>query len=72
MTLEQSCEQGIIEYAPYYRQNNAALFGEHTEYVSVVIVFHRSHYAALRESGATEWRELPAEMIQWMNENRPY
>ena len=72
MTLEQACEQAILEYAPYYRQTNAVLFGEHSEYIRVVIEFHRGHYRNLVNSGATEWTELPAESIQWMNANKPY
>jgi phage host-nuclease inhibitor protein Gam len=71
MTLEQACEQSILEYAPYHRQINA-LNGEHTEYVNAVLAMHRAWYQRLTEDGFTEWTELPAEHIQWMNENRPY
>ena len=71
MTLEQGCEAAILEYAPYYRQINA-MNGEFTEYVSIVLTFHRTHYAELLAGGETEWRELPAQDIVWLNENKPY
>lgn len=72
MTLEQNCENAILEYAPYYRQNNAVLFGEHVEYIAAVIELHRGHYRSIVAAGGTEWTELPADAIQWLNENRPY
>lgn len=72
MTLEQATESAILEYAPYYRQNNAVLFGEHTEYVKAVILLHRNHYYNLIDAGAAEWTELPEAAIQWLNENKPY
>lgn len=71
MTLEQACEQAILEYAPYYKQL-AALQGQHTKYVNVVIKLHRDHYNNLVESGATTWTDIPAEHITWLNENMPY
>lgn len=71
MTLEQACEQSILDYAPYYRQINAAN-GEHSEYVNAVLALHRGWYQRLTEQGITEWTELPALHIQWMNQNRPY
>lgn len=70
--MKQECENAILEYAPVIRQLNAAIDGEHREYVLAVLAFHRTHYQKLVESGATEWTDLPSEQIQWLNENRPY
>lgn len=70
--MQQACEQAILEYAPYYRQINALKSGEYRDYVETVIVLHRNHYAQLVESGASEWTDLPAAQIQWLNENKPY
>lgn len=70
--MEQACKDAILEYAPWERQHNAALLGEHKEYVSIVIKVHRDHYNKLVASGSSEWTELPSSTIQWLNENKPY
>ena len=70
--MEKECENAILEYAPIFRQVNAALLNEHRDYVETVLVIHRNHYHQLIEKGETQWRELPAEIVQWLNENRPY
>lgn len=72
MTLEQSCEAAILEYAPYYKQLEAIQTGEHKEYIDVVITFHKTHYSDLKASGATEWTDLPGDCIDYLNENMPY
>lgn len=71
MTLEQGCEQAILNYAPYYRQINA-LQGEHAEYVNAVLAIHRKHYQQLRAAGATEWTPIREEHTAWLDENKPY
>ena len=70
--MEQACEQAILQYAPYYRQINALSSGDYKDYVDTVIVIHRNHYAQLVEAGATEWTDLPAELTQWLDDNKPY
>lgn len=70
--MEQACENAILEFAPIIRQLNAAMEGEHKDYVTIVIKIHRDHYRRLVESGATEWSDLPVESIQWLNDNKPY
>jgi len=70
--MKQECENAILQYAPIIRQINAAIDGEHKEYVAIVIKLHRDHYRNLAEAGASEWTELPEAVIQWLNENKPY
>ena len=70
--MKQECENAILQYAPIIRQQNAALFGEHKDYICAVIQLHRGHYHNLVANGFTEWSELPQESIQWLNENKPY
>lgn len=72
MTIEQATEQAILEYAPYYRQTNAALTGEYAEYVGIVIQLYRDWHSMLVSEGATEWRDMPAEQKQYIIDNKPY
>ena len=70
--MKQECENAILQYAPFTRQHNAALFGEHREYIRLVIELHRNHYQQLKAAGQTVWSDLPAEEITWLTENQPY
>jgi hypothetical protein len=70
--MKQECETAILDYAPLIRQTNAYLFDEHRDYVVAVITIFRNHYHELVESGATEWSDPDATVIQWLNENKPY
>ena len=67
--MKQQCENKILEYAPIFRQHNAALLGEHRDYVSTVIAIFRGHYRMLKADGATEWSDPDT---TWLDENKPY
>lgn len=72
MTLEESCTQAILEYAPYYRQINAALHGEHREYVDLVLRLYRDHYWQIVEQGGTTWYEPDAAVATYLTQIKPY
>ena len=53
MSLEQECKEVIYNYVDEETQMNAALTGEHKEYVTLCISLLRLHYAQLLSEGAT-------------------
>lgn len=53
--MENQCKQAILSYASEETQRNAALFGEHKEYVELVITLLRDEYKIQVEAGATEF-----------------
>jgi len=55
MSLKTDCQLAIYSYAPQIRQTNAALDGEHQDYVTLVISSLRFRYEELKIEGATEW-----------------
>lgn len=67
--MQTQCEQAILEYAPVIRQLNAALMGEHSEYVQVVLQLFRDHYRELLAAGETEWSNPDT---TWLDANKPY
>lgn len=67
--MEQQCKDKILEYAPWERQHNAALFGEHVDYITIVVKIFRDHYHHLQDQGATEWTDPDT---TWLDENKPY
>lgn len=71
MTLEQACQAAIEKYAPPFRQINAALSGEHREYIDVVLTLYRNHYQLLKQDGA-EWCDLPQQALDYLTERKPY
>lgn len=71
MSLKTDCQDAIYSYAPQQRQTNAALLGEHKEYVSVVLTLLRDHYHALVDAGETNWT-VPEQITQTLNEMKPY
>ncbi len=71
MSLRTDCQAAIYSYAPQQKQTNAALFGEHKEYVGVVLTLLRDHYHALSDAGETEWT-VPEQITQTLNELKPY
>jgi hypothetical protein len=71
MTLKTDCQEAIYSYAPQQRQTNAALLGEHKEYIGVVLQLLRDHYHALEEDGETEW-SIPDYIVSTLEEMKPY
>ena len=71
MSMKLDCESAIYNYAPQIRQTNAALLGEHSDYVGIVLLLLRDHYHALKEAGETEW-SIPDYMVTTLEEMKPY
>lgn len=53
--MNEQCKQAILSYVSEETQRNAALFGEHKEYVLLVITLLRDEYKTQVEAGATEF-----------------
>ncbi len=53
--MEEQCKQAIYAYVNEQTQLNAVLFGEHTEYVQLVIKLIRADYHGQVNSGANEY-----------------
>lgn len=53
--MEEQCRATIYAYADEETQMNAALFGEHKEYVEMVITLIRGDFHGQLKSGATEY-----------------
>jgi len=68
--MRAACEAAVYQYAPAYRQRNAALLGEHANYVRTVLRLLRDHYHELVAAGATEW-SVPAQIAATLTEMRP-
>ncbi len=71
-TLEEQCRDRIIDLVPMIRQVNAALFGEHEDYIKVTLTLLKNHFYALEQAGATSWTDPDADIMAWINDNRPY
>jgi len=68
--MRAACQASIETYAPDYRQRNAALLGEHADYVRTVLQLLRDHYHELEAAGATVW-SVPAQIDQTLTDMRP-
>jgi len=55
--LQTGCQTAIHRWATPETQSNAALLGEHTEFVKTVIKMYRDRYHHLVQTGATEWSD---------------
>jgi len=55
MSLKTQCQDAIYNYVDEQTQRNAALTGEHKEYVLLVLQLLRDEYHYQVESGATEF-----------------
>ena len=53
--MKQQCKDAIYNYVDEETQRNAALTGEHKEYVLLVLQLLRDEYHYQVESGATEF-----------------
>jgi len=68
--MRAACQASILTYAPDYRQRNAALLGEHADYVKIVLTLLRDHYHVLEAAGETVW-SVPAQINQTLIDMRP-
>ena len=71
MDIKAECEAAIYSYAPQMRQTNAALFGDHKEYVELVVSSLRAHYHVLKVEGETEW-SIPDDLKAKLDADKPY
>ena len=71
-TLEEQCRDRIIDLVPMIRQVNSALFGEHEDYVKTTLTLLKNHFYQLEADGATTWTDPEQEVMDWINNNRPY
>lgn len=69
--MEEQCKNKILEYANEEMQRNAVLFGEHAEYVKVVITLLRDEYHRQVEAGETTFT-VPTEITTTLNSLRPW
>lgn len=71
MSLETQCQTAIFNYADADTQRNAALTGEHKEYVLLVLQLLRDQYRAQKAAGATEF-QVPTQTAEYLTEQRPW
>jgi hypothetical protein len=71
MSLETQCQDAIFSYANADTQRNAALTGEHKEYVLLVLQLLRDQYKMQRDAGATEF-VVPTQTSEYLTEQRPW
>lgn len=71
MSLSTECKSTILGYLPVEVQLNAALSGEHREYVEAVLILLRDLYRNLNESGATSY-VVPSETHTLIMDLRPW
>jgi len=69
-SVRAACEAAILGFAPAYRQRNAALLGEHENYVRTVLRLLRDHYHELVIQGATEW-SVPPQIAATLSDMKP-
>ena len=55
ITMEQQCREAIYSYVDEETQMNAALTGEHKEYVTIVLQLLRDCYHEQVNAGVTEF-----------------
>lgn len=71
MSMKLDCEAAIYSYASQQRQTNAALFGEHLDYVLFAVSGLKAHYHVLKEEGETEW-SIPDDLKAQLDADKPY
>ena len=69
--MEDQCKQAILSYVSEETQRNAALFGEHVQYVQLVITLLRDEYRKQVAEGATEF-VVPPSINQTIIDERPW
>ena len=69
--MEEQCKAKILEYANEEMQRNAALTGEHKEYVSTVLTLLRDEYHNQVATGETTFT-VPTEITNLLNSIKPW
>lgn len=71
MSLKTECRDAIYSYANEEMQRNAALTGEHKEYVNLVLTLLRDSYKEQNLAGATTFT-IPPEIVSILDEASPW
>lgn len=71
MSLETQCQDAIFSYVDADTQRNAALTGEHKDYVVLVLQLLRDLYAVQKSAGATEFT-VPEQTADFLTAQRPW
>ena len=71
MSIQTECRDAIYNYVNEETQRNAALTGEHKEYVTMVIHLLRHEYAMQVDAGATTF-EVPDAIAVLLSEECPW
>ena len=71
MSLETQCQVAIFSYANADTQRNAALTGEHKEYVLLVLQLLRDAYRDQKAAGATEFH-VSTQTAEYLTEQSPW
>jgi len=71
MSLKTECRNAIYHYADEEMQRNAALTGEHIEYVNLVLTLLRDSYREQNLAGATTFT-VSEKIAATLEEERPW
>ena len=71
MSIEKECHDAILSYANEDTQRNAALTGEHKDYVTLVLILLRDEYKQQKTDGATSFI-VPDYIAKTLNEECPW
>lgn len=71
INMEEQCREAIYSYVDEETQMNAALTGEHKEYVTLVITMLRHLYHEHLLSGATEF-VIPDDTAAFLQQECPW
>jgi|TARA_R110000744_G_scaffold149405_2_gene262556 hypothetical protein len=69
--MKEQCKQAIYSYVDAETQLNAALTGEHSEYVEIVLTLLRSQYSNQIEAGETTFT-VPTEIHEFLTNECPW
>ena len=69
--MKEQCKQAIYSYVDVETQMNAALTGEHSEYVEIVLILLRDTYRNQVASGETTFT-VPNEIHEYLTNECPW
>jgi len=71
MTMKTQCRDAIYSYADAEAQINAAISGDHKEYVQLVLALLRDQYHVQVNNGDTNFI-VPDFLVELLNAERPW
>lgn len=69
--MEQECKDAIYAYVDEETQMNAALTGEHREWVTIVIQLLRDQYHEQVAAGRTTFT-IPDDLAEYLQQSAPW